>query len=254
MRVFETHEISGLIFSWWGIGDREPQWSLPEPEEDQASWSRIEIETLRFPGHPQETTENSVDLAHLQYVHGYGHVNGDYPLVVDGPNLESRFDFRSSRKFAHLAKVTVDVSARALVSGLGYSFVEVREHCIGMDARLWILATPIDGTLIDLSICAQIKEIRRPNQRIIGLSFLPVRLRTTLVNKFMIRQQRRDVLQDVAIWSRKRHLPRPRLCRSDGEIMAYRAYCAQFYATQKDQEEVLQLPREQVRAAQLATR
>ena len=29
LRVFETQEILGLIFAWWGIDGREPQWSLP---------------------------------------------------------------------------------------------------------------------------------------------------------------------------------------------------------------------------------
>jgi len=32
---------------------------------------------------------------------------------------------------------------------------------------------------------------------------------------------------------RKRYQSRPRLCRSDGEIMAFRDYCAQFYADQR---------------------
>ena len=61
--------------AWWGIGGREPQWSLPEDEPDQAGWSKIEVRTIRFPGHPRETTENSVDLTHLRCVHGYGSVD-----------------------------------------------------------------------------------------------------------------------------------------------------------------------------------
>ena len=40
--------------------------------------------------------------------------------------------------------------------------------------------------------------------------------------------------QDVVIWSRKRYQPRPRLCRSDGEITSFRAYCAQFYPDGED--------------------
>ena len=38
--------------------------------------------------------------------------------------------------------------------GLGYSFVEVRVHSIGMDLRLWVLATPVDGRLIDVTLRA----------------------------------------------------------------------------------------------------
>ena len=69
-------------------------------------------------------------------------------------------------------------------------------------------------------------------RRIAGLGFLPLRLRARVMNKFMATLQKRDVLQDVAIWSRKQYRSRPRLCRSDGEIMAYRTYCAQFYPDQ----------------------
>ena len=59
--------------------------------------------------------------------------------------------------------------------------------------------------------------------------FLPRRLRAPIINKFIAAIQHRDVLQDVVIWSRKRFRSRPRLCRSDGEIMPFRTYCAQFY-------------------------
>ena len=88
--VFETREVLGLIFAWWGIQGRASQWSLPADPPDQAGWSGIEIKTNRFPGHPQETTENSVDLGHLRYVHGYGSVDRIEPVSVDGPCLESR--------------------------------------------------------------------------------------------------------------------------------------------------------------------
>ena len=228
MRVFETREVCGLIFAWWGIGDREPQWRLPADPPDQAGWTSLAIRTTRFPGHPQETSENSVDLAHLRYVHGYGNVGRADPVSVDGPCLKSRLDFRTTRTIARIATLTFDFSTSTQVVGLGYSVVEMREHSIGMDMRLWILATPVDGTLIDLSLVSQVREIRNPKRRIVGLAFLPRRLRAPVMNKFMARQQKRDVQQDVVIWSRKRYQPRPRLCRSDGEITSFRAYCAQF--------------------------
>lgn len=229
LQVFETQEVVGLIFAWWGIGGRAPQWSLPTDHLDQAGWSDLEIRTVRFPGHPQETTENSVDVAHLRQVHGYADVVRVEPVTVDGPRLESRFDFRTTVKLAGLVDATFDISTVTHVWGPGYSLVDYREHSIGMDVRLWVLATPIDGTLIDLSLVTQVREIRDPRRRIVGLGFLPPRLRAPIMNKFVSAQEHRFVLQDVAIWSRKQYRARPRLCRSDGEIMLYRRYCAQFY-------------------------
>ena len=229
LRVFETQEIAGMIFGWWGIGGRPPQWGLPEDTFDQNGWSDLHMQSLRFPGHPQETTENSVDIAHLRYVHGYDNVDRTHPVGVDGPLLVSRWDFRSVRKIAGLFRLTLDFSAHTRVFGLGYSYVEVREHSIPMDMRLWILATPIDGTLIDLFMPVQVRPAATPKRRVAGAAFLPNRLRGPVINRFMASQQRIDVLQDVTIWSRKHYRPRPRLNRADGEIGLFREYCAQFY-------------------------
>ena len=234
LRVFETREVLGLIFAWWGLRGREPQWSLPADLPDQAGWCDLNIRTLRFPGHPQETTENSVDLGHLRYVHGYDSVNRIGKVSVDGPYIESRWNFRSVRKIAKIATLAFDISPSAHIFGLGYSFVEIHERTIGMDLRLWVLATPVDGTLIDLSLVSQVREIRKPKRPIAGLGFLPMRLRAPVMNRFMAAQQHGDVLQNVVIWRRKRYQSRPRLCRSDGEIMPYRAYCAQFYPDPRD--------------------
>ena len=49
LRVFATREIAGMIFAWWGIGGREPQWSLPA-DPPQTGWSGLDMRILRFPG------------------------------------------------------------------------------------------------------------------------------------------------------------------------------------------------------------
>ena len=170
-----------------------------------------------------------MDLAHLRRVRGYDSVRRSEPIVVYGPCLESHFDFRTTRKIAKIATLTLDFSTSTRVFGLGYSLIEFRECSIGMDMRLWVLATPVDGILIDLSLVSQVREIRNPRRWIAGLRFLTLRLRAPIMNKFLAAQQKQDVMQDVVFWSRKRYQPNPLLCDSDGEIMTYRAYCAQFY-------------------------
>ena len=229
LRVFETRDIAGLIFAWWGINGRAPQWALPAGVPEQDRWSDLEVSTTRFPGHPQDTTENSVDLGHLNYVHGYDNAGRAEALSVDGHLLTSRFKFTTNRHIARIATLRFDITADTTVAGLGYSLVVIREKSIGMDLRLWVLATPVDGTLIDMTLASQVREIRKPKRWVVGLGFLPTRMRAPIMNKFMAMQQRSDVQQDVVIWSRLRYQSRPRLCRSDGEIMPFRAYCAQFY-------------------------
>lgn len=228
LKVFETREIEGLVFAWRGSGGRAPQWNLPAPPTG-GDWSDMEFWSVRFAGHPQETTENSVDLAHLRHVHGYNNVKGIGPVSVDGAWLKSCFDFKRTQTIAGLKWFMYDVSAVTHVHGLGYSFVEVREHSIDMETRLWVLATPIDGEVIELTLISQVRQLLEPKRPIVGMRFLPSCLRTRLLNKIIMAAQKQDVLQDVVIWSRKQYRPRPMLCRSDGEIGKYRRYCEQFY-------------------------
>jgi len=185
--------------------------------------------SVRFAGHPQETTENSVDLGHLKYVHGYDSVSGVGPVTVDGAWLKSCFDFKRTLTIAGIKCLVHDISAVTHVHGLGYSFVEIREHSIDMDTRLWVLATPIDGELIELTLVSQLRRLVRPKRPIVGMRFLPSRLRTRLMNRINLAVQRWDVRQDIVIWDRKRYRPRPQLSRSDGSIGKYRRYCEQFY-------------------------
>ncbi len=55
------------------------------------------------------------------------------------------------------------------------------------------------------------REIRKPRRFISGLGFLPMKLRRRLMNRIWIAYQKRDVLQDVVIWKRKRYRT-PRGC------------------------------------------
>ena len=39
LKVFEIREVRGMVFAWWGIDGRPPQWSLPEDPLSGADWS-----------------------------------------------------------------------------------------------------------------------------------------------------------------------------------------------------------------------
>ena len=228
LSVLHTREILGLVFAWHGLDGRAPQWHLPEEPENEG-WSRMELRTLRFPGHPQETTENAVDLAHLRYVHGYKDVKQIGAMTVDGPYLASRYDFKRRRRLLRFASTVHEVSIAINVHGLGYSFVDIHERTIGIRSRLWALPTPVDGRLISFVLISQVRALRRPKRLFAGLAYLPMGLRTALMNKYVVENQQRDALQDVVIWGQKEYRVHPRLCRSDGPIDKYRRYCQQFY-------------------------
>ena len=228
LQVFETGMIDDMVFAWWGYQGRPPQWDLPEAPPVDEAWGEIGYRIMRFIGHPQDTTENSVDLSHLPYVHGYDSVEPVGEISVDGPVLISRFDFKRTRSIAGI-KTIYDVSASASVFGLGISCVTIREHSIGLDSLMWVLATPIDGKRIQMVLGSQMRALRKPKRFVAGLGFLPVGWRCKVMNQIMLTSQKQDVLQDVPIWEKKRYRSRPRLCQSDGEIGKFRRYCEQFY-------------------------
>ena len=234
LRVFETREVLGMVFAWWGINGRPVQWDLPEPPHAGDDWSNLAFQRFQFAGHPQEAAENSVDLAHLRLVHGYDAVEPVGDIAIDGSYFRSSFDFKRRRRIAGMFESEFSVSAVTHVHGLGYSFVEVTEHTIGMEVRLWVLSAPIDSKEIELTLASQVRDFPKPRKFVLGLGFIPMRVRTGLMNSIISRAQKRDVDADVKIWERKRYLPRPRLSRADGDFAVYRRYCRQFYEDSRD--------------------
>ena len=147
-------------------------------------------------------------------------------LTIDGAYLRSAFDFRKVSRIAGLFDVVSEVRAVAHVHGLGYSLVEFHEETIGMDARLWVFATPVDGEFLELTLVTQVRAVRKPGRFFAGMGFLPMKLRRRLMSRFLLAEERRYVMQDVVIWERKRYRSPPRLCRADGPIGKYRLSCS----------------------------
>ena len=222
--VYRTREINGLIFAWWSSVGNSPGWELPEAPEK--GWRPLDYRRLRMRGHPQETTENSVDINHLRCVHGYGAVKQSGSVLIEGAYLRNKFSFRRKLRLGFLT-VRTDVAAIAHIWGLGFSFVELSERVSGLRLRQWILPTPVDDKYIEFVIALQVKGPQRGQEPL--TAFLLRCLPEKLLSSFFLSSVEHDVEQDVTIWQNKRYQPLPILSRSDGEIMAYRKYCEQFY-------------------------
>ena len=65
---------------------------------------------------PQETTENSMDMAHLRCVHGYLDASRVGPTTFDGAGLRSRFDFKRSKRILGLEENVYEATRRSSVS------------------------------------------------------------------------------------------------------------------------------------------
>ena len=187
--------------------------------------------TLELEAHPQETSENSVDLAHFSSVHGYEEAALLGEVQVDGARLRTRYAAR--RRFPFMPKRLADpLSLRIEIEvelwGLGYSLVRIFVPRFSIVVRLWVLSSHTDGEHVSLTLATS-AEWRPAAHRHGWKRLLPWSLVARALRRFILSQTVHDVLQDQAIWAHKVYIDPPALVKGDGPIASYRRYARQFY-------------------------
>ena len=79
---------------------------------------------------------------------------------------------------------------------MGYFFVEFHEKTIDMRARYWVLATLVDWERVELALANQVRQMRKPLRPVMGLRFLPMNLRHSVMNRIPLSQRDIDRLRD----------------------------------------------------------
>jgi len=209
-----VREVNGFVFLWHADDGSAPTFELEPLDWDD--WTPLTHGRMEFAGHPQETTENSVDVGHFASVHGYRASVEDDP-VVQGPKLTAAYSVyrpllgKGSRTFEIRADFHV------LAHGLGYSLVHAKVQHTPLSIRYFINATPIDRDRIHLNIAAATRKVAP------GLD--------AAMRYAAFVGLRADVSQDIPFWESKQFLERPMLAEGDGPIPIYRRWCRQFYAS-----------------------
>lgn len=211
-------EMHGILLAYYHPDGLAPSWEVPD--FDMVGWRPFEFHEFTFRGHPQETSENSVDLGHFGVVHNYASAMMETPLQIEGPMLRSRYAVRHTMDFIGLPNLRTELVFEATVHGLGYSIVRAGVEALGIDLRLLVLSTPIDASHVHLRIACSAKETR-------------FKAFSWLVHQITLRGYVHDVAQDVPVWSKKRYLEAPALADGDGPIPAYRRWAKQFYGEQR---------------------
>jgi len=212
LRRWSLHEQSGLIFAWYHPEGLEPQWELPAlPLE---GWTGYRVRSLTVRSHPQETSENSVDIGHFVQLHGFRDAWYEKDLDTREHLLMGSYGIGyplpAGRSF--VAKFDVEVH------GLGFSLVKIRVPSVGVRIHTLILSTPVDDEHVQVRMGVAVRHWGAP-----GLSHL--------IREMASLRLRYEVAQDAPIWESKRYLEQPLLAEGDGPIAAYRRYCRQFYPT-----------------------
>ena len=223
-QVFPTQERNGLILVYYDGENQLPTWDVPELNVD--GWSPLLAETWRLRGHPQETTENSVDIGHFSNIHGYTSVEMLRPLLTQGAYLN--IEYAMTRAIGRLGQ-SVRAEFEIHIHGLGYSLVEAKVPQFDLRYRLFVLATPIDGEEIHLRIALSLYEnnsLRKINPI---LALVPRALVNQVIARITFKGFKHDVLQDFTIWQNKRYVQPPILAEGDGPVGKYRLWARQFY-------------------------
>ncbi len=212
--MLHSCEQDGLVLAWYDSLGRAPEWHVPPLPGKRLCTPQHNDWTFR--GHPQETSENSVDLGHFSVVHGYAGADSIYPHRVEGATMRTGYVIRRKLDFLAMPNRTLEAKLHVSVHGLGYSHVHAETDLLGSGWHLQVCSTPIDREMNHLRITLHIEEFAVP-----GVAAMLARA-TMLA--FI-----HDVNQDMPLWQKKRHLVRPNLAEGDGPIAAYRRYCQQFY-------------------------
>lgn len=219
-RATRVIEHGGVVLAYHDERGDAPSWQPPAP--DFAGFTPLRTHVMRgVASHPQETTENSVDLGHFAAVHRYQDVEMLEPVRTDGPYLTTRYRMKRRPFLPGTRAISAEFTVH--VHGLGYSLVDVEVPSHGLHTRHYVLPTPTDGEHIDLRIASCVRAVRGP------LRVLPRRVLEWLVGRMVQRHYLADVTQDLAIWENKAYVHPPRLAEGDGPVGRYRAWTRQFY-------------------------
>jgi cholesterol 7-desaturase len=218
----QLRECNGLLLAWHGA--ESPTWVVPGVDPD--GWTAPRCRRFVLRDHPQETTENSVDLGHFAIVHGYRNVRMLREPITDGPYLSTAFSVEQPFPWT---RRTLAFSFETEIYGLGYSLVNVRLPSLDLDARLWVLPTPIDEQRLTLCLAASVRvEPRR---------FPALPAVDGALTHLVLHGLSWGARQDFPIWENKRYLERPALAAGDGPIGLYRRWARQFYGETSGAEE-----------------
>jgi len=213
------------VFVWYDPAGEPPTFDLPEIDLD--GWTAPSWRTATFAGHPIETTENSVDIGHLGFLHGYDDVTELEPAHADGACLRARYQMTRGGRSSGLRLPTMRTEFDVSVHGLGCSLVDLHVLTLGARQRLYVLPTPLGGGLVTLRL--GVAGRLAPLEAAPGLAKrLGVPLVARALREFTLLGLYFDVAQDRRIWVTKRHVPHPVLAEGDGPIGLYRRWASQF--------------------------
>lgn len=236
LQMYQIRELNGFILLWHDDQGKLPDWEVPEISYD--NWSKLLTTSWQLRSHPQETTENSVDIGHFATVHGYEGVEIIDEPIIDGPILSAKYAMHRKAGFLGKKNELIRIEFFAQAFGLGYSIVETHIPKYDLRTRHFVLPTPIEGNQITLTIGIAIQNIQKLSNIHPLLSIFPKKLIQNFILRAAFKGYQHDVSQDFKIWENKIYITPPALAQGDGPVWQYREWAQQFYYNSTKEEAI----------------
>lgn len=222
-----VHETNGFIFAYHHPRGDASGWTIPDL--DQAGHTPLATRSWILNSHPQEVSENSVDIGHFAEVHGYKGFETVEPMAADGAHLRAKYAFLRPATLFRGSGGSMRVEIDVDVYGLGYSVVHVGLPRYGVTTRHFVLPTPRGDGSIELRIGLTVKAGERAGTVHPLVALLPRPIAARLFARAAFHGYTKDISDDFRVWNHKRYVETPLLARGDGPIMKYRRWAQQFY-------------------------
>ena len=224
-QTYPTREVNGLILMYYHCDGEAPTWEIPEM--DMSEWTKFRWVEYNLRSHPQETTENSVDIGHFSETHGYRNVK-----VISNPVFEPhhlKINYGMERDSFMKNGKPIEIEFTGHVHGLGYSIVEATTLNYNVTTRHFVLPTPVEDGRIILRIASSVKKVNKSSDVHALAGILPKSLMNYILSKAVFKGYKHDVSQDFKIWENKKYIMQTPLASGDGPIVMYRKWAQQFY-------------------------
>ena len=211
----ELVEQNGVVLAWHHPDGAPPTWRVPRL--DPAGWRSLWHHTLHARSHPQETFENSIDLAHFPVIHGYTDISVLQPMTTEGPSLSVRYQIARALP-RPLAGYKLRPRFEVRLHGIGVAHNHIELDPFGLRVRMLAMSTPTTPGEVDIRLAVAVRATRPALTPVLPLLHLAAAAGVV-----------HDFRQDMAVWESKRYLGRPVLAEGDGPVGAFRKWCRQFY-------------------------
>lgn len=227
LKQWPVDERNGLISVFFDADGNDPDWFVPTLNRD--GWTQFLTKEYDLNSHPQETTENIVDMGHFSWVHGYSNLTDESETETDGETIRVHYGFtREGKEIGRRGDIRVFI--RAAAYGLGHSYVETEVPVMGLKIRNFVLPTPIGNGKVKLRLAMAIESVESSAKVHPLAAFIPKKWLAQIILRTGFKAYCKDVEDDFDIWNHKKYIMRPPLAKGDGPIALYRKWARQFYS------------------------